>query len=149
MSQPSGAIHGVTQDFYQFSDTFLTLAAIAPLLEGKTEVTGIAHTRKQETDRIAAMVTELKKLGQKVTDTEGSITIEPDLAAARAAAANGPIEIDTNEDHRVAMSFGILGSYDLLGNGEPWLAIKDPTCCGKTFPNFFHVLEELRQSSVN
>jgi 3-phosphoshikimate 1-carboxyvinyltransferase len=41
------------------------------------------------------------------------------------------------------MSFAILGSYDLLNDGQPWLAIKDPACCGKTFPNFFEVLESL------
>ncbi|MGB0370691.1 MAG: 3-phosphoshikimate 1-carboxyvinyltransferase [Opitutales bacterium] len=144
VSRPSDNLHGVTQDFYQFSDTFLTLAAISPLLSGKTHISGIEHTRKQETDRIHAMATELKKLGQKVSETEGSITIEPDLEAARAIAQNGPIEIDTYEDHRVAMSFGILGCYDLLGQGKPWLAIRDPHCCSKTFPDFFHVIENLR-----
>ena len=89
------------------------------------------------------MATELKKLGQTITETEGTLTIEPDIAAMRALTEKGPIEIDTYEDHRVAMSFGILGCYDLLGNGQPWLAIRDPSCCRKTFPEFFQVLETL------
>jgi 3-phosphoshikimate 1-carboxyvinyltransferase len=44
------------------------------------------------------------------------------------------------------MSFAILGCHDLLGNGRPWLTIKDPACCAKTFPDFFDVLEKLRAS---
>jgi 3-phosphoshikimate 1-carboxyvinyltransferase len=42
------------------------------------------------------------------------------------------------------MSFGILGTYDLLEDGQAWLSIKDPECCGKTFPDFFRTLESLR-----
>jgi len=60
---------GLTADFNAFSDTFLTLAAIAPLLEGPTKITGIAHTRHQETDRVAGMARELRKLGQDVVET--------------------------------------------------------------------------------
>src|SRR6202040_60344 len=53
-------LKGVSQNFSDFSDTFLTLAAIAPLFNGPTKITGIAHTRKQETDRVAGMARELK-----------------------------------------------------------------------------------------
>ncbi|MEM9026194.1 MAG: 3-phosphoshikimate 1-carboxyvinyltransferase, partial [Verrucomicrobiota bacterium] len=148
LSKPETTLYGVTQDFYQFSDTFLTLAAISPLLSGRTQISGIEHTRMQETDRVHAIATELKKLGQNVTETAGSLTIEPDLQAAQNIARKGPIEIDTYEDHRVAMSFGILGCYDLLGNGKPWLAIRDPLCCSKTFPEFFTVIETLRNDLV-
>ncbi|MDB4265362.1 3-phosphoshikimate 1-carboxyvinyltransferase, partial [bacterium] len=129
-------------DFNLFSDTFLTYAAIAPLLEGTTRITGIGHTRMQETDRIAGMVTELRKLGIEVEEEDSSLTIHPNLEKMKAhVAANRPIEIETYEDHRFAMSFGILGTYDLLGDGQAWLAVKDPQCCGKTFPEFFEVLE--------
>ncbi len=134
------------QDVYDFnaiSDTFLTLAAIAPLLKKPITITGIAHTRKQETDRIHAMATELKKLGQGIEETEDSLTIRPDLEAMKRATANAPIAIDTYHDHRVAMSFGILGCRDLHGDGRPWITINDPGCCGKTFPTFFEVLREL------
>jgi 3-phosphoshikimate 1-carboxyvinyltransferase len=130
----------VTQDFREFSDTFLTLAAIAPLLDGPTKITGIAHTRKQETDRVAGMARELKKLGQHVIEAEDSLEIHPRPLIPG-------VEIDTFGDHRFAMSFAVLGCYDLLGNGQPWLSIKNPACCAKTFPNFFDVLNELRTNS--
>ena len=132
-------------DFNLFSDTFLTYAAIAPLFDGSTKITGIGHTRMQETDRVAGMANELRKLGIKIEEEEASLTIHPDLAKMKHhVSANRPIEIETYEDHRFAMSFGILGSYDLFGDGQRWLAIKDPECCGKTFPEFFEVLESLR-----
>jgi len=124
----------------------LTLAAIAPLLETPTRIEGIAHTRAQETDRIAAMATELKKLGCGVIEEPGSLEIHPDPKALREAAAHG-VAIDTYEDHRVAMSFGILGSANLRGDGQPWLHIRDPLCCRKTFPDFFEKLAALHSAS--
>ena len=133
--------HGVAQDFSAFSDTFLTLAALAPLLDAPTHITGIAHTRKQETDRVAGMARELRRLGQDVVEDEDSLIITPRPLLA------GQV-IETYEDHRFAMSFGILGCYDLHGDGRPWLTIKDPACCAKTFPNFFELLESLRQNSL-
>ncbi|WP_175414710.1 3-phosphoshikimate 1-carboxyvinyltransferase [Nibricoccus aquaticus] len=127
---------GVTASFNTFSDTFLTLAAISPLLSGPTKITGIAHTRKQETDRVAGMACELIKLGQHVIETEDSLEIHP-------RPLKRDVEIETYHDHRFAMSFGILGCHDLDGNGIPWLSIKDPACCAKTFPHFFDVLGQL------
>ena len=146
------APHGVAQNFNPFSDTFLSLAAMTPLLEGPTRITGIAHTRKQETDRVHAMATELKKLGQGVEEFEDGLVITPNLKKLRSLAAKGVkakklLSIETYEDHRVAMSFGILGSHDLLGTGQPWLQIENPACCGKTFPDFFEVLDNLRKTS--
>jgi 3-phosphoshikimate 1-carboxyvinyltransferase len=134
------ARHAITQNFREFSDTFLTLAAIAPLLDGPTKISGIAHTRKQETDRVAGMANELKKLGQHVVETEDSLEIHPRPLKAG-------VEIETYHDHRFAMSFGILGCHNLLQNGRPWLTIKDPACCAKTFPAFFDLLESLRRES--
>lgn len=135
-------------DFNSISDTFLTYAAIAPLLGGSVRIAGIGHTRHQETDRIAGMAAELSKLGQLVKEEDDALTIGPKpnelrARALRARNAGELLTVETYEDHRFAMSFGILGSYDLLGDGKPWLAIKDPACCGKTFPNFFEVLESL------
>ncbi len=137
-SQATG--QGVTQDFSEFSDTFLTLAALAPLLSGPTRITGIAHTRKQETDRVAGMARELIKLGQHVVEAEDSLTITPQPLRSG-------VEIETYHDHRFAMSFGILGCHDLHGAGRPWLSIQNPACCAKTFPDFFELLETLRQNS--
>lgn len=135
------------ENFFEISDTFLTLAALAPLLPGPTRITGLTHTRKQETDRVAGMVAELRRLGQTVHEHEDGdgLTITPNLAALRAA--RGTV-IQTYHDHRFAMSFGILGSCDLHGDGKPWLTIDNPACCAKTFPNFFEVLEALRNRST-
>jgi 3-phosphoshikimate 1-carboxyvinyltransferase len=151
------AIRGGDFDFNAFSDTFLTLATIATLADGPVKIRGIAHTRKQETDRVLAMATELERLGIKVSptaaelrgdETLSSLTIFPDKAALRRTAAAGPISIHTYEDHRMAMSFGVLGSFDLFGDGRPWIAIEDPACTGKTFPRFFQALESLRTNFI-
>jgi len=151
------AIRGGDFDFNAFSDTFLTLATIATLADSPVKIRGIAHTRKQETDRVLAMATELERLGIKVSptaaelradETLSSLTVFPDKAALRRAAAAGPVSIHTYEDHRMAMSFGVLGSFDLFGDGRPWIAIEDPACTGKTFPRFFQALEALRTNFI-
>src|SRR6185312_1204848 len=67
----------IKQNFREFSDTFLTLAAIAPLLDGPTKISGIAHTRKQETDRVSGMARELAKLGPHVIEIDDSLEIHP------------------------------------------------------------------------
>ncbi len=147
------SLRGGEFDFNAFSDTFLTLAALAPLAEGPTTIRGIGHTRRQETDRVLAMATELERLGVRVEPTAAALgadptldrlTIHPGRAAMVRASQGGPVAIRTYEDHRMAMSFGILGSHDLLGDGRPWVAIEDPACVGKTFPDFFEALEALR-----
>src|SRR5207244_3297057 len=101
----------VVRNFKAISDTFLTLAAIAPLLSGTTRISGIAHTRKQETDRVAGMARELKRLGQEVVETEDSLEIHP-----RPLRTGQTVE--TYGDHRFAMSFGILGCHDQAGDGK-------------------------------
>ncbi|MBC2604673.1 3-phosphoshikimate 1-carboxyvinyltransferase [Pelagicoccus albus] len=139
--EPGAEPESLEGSFYPYSDTFLTAAAIAPLCQGTTKIEGIAHTRHQECDRVAAMADGLKRIGQSVEETEGSLSISP--------APLKPATIATYHDHRVAMSFGVLACFDALGNGEPWLKIEDPSCCKKTFPDFFEVLESLRQQSEN
>lgn len=137
---------GGTFDFNDISDTFLSLAAISPLLSGTLTINGIAHTRKQETDRVSAMATELRKLGQGVEESEDQLSIVPNLNKLKELAIDG-VEIDTYKDHRFAMSFGILGCCDLLEKGTVWLRIKDPNCCAKTFPTFFDELQTVRRVS--
>lgn len=128
------------EDFREISDTFLSLAAISPLLDGPTRITGLTHTRHQETDRVAGMATELRRLGQDVIEEEDSLTITP-----RPLVPDQTIE--TYGDHRFAMSFGILGCHDLRGDGSPWLSIHHPAVCAKTFPHFFSLLDHVRQKS--
>lgn len=138
--EPGAKPESLEGSFYPYSDTFLTAAAISPLFNGATTIEEIGHTRHQECDRIAAMVDGLERVGQIVADSETSLNITPQPLQAATIA--------TYHDHRVAMSFGILGCYNARGNGRPWLKIEDPTCCKKTFPDFFQVLEQLRQDSL-
>ena len=136
-----GRARAASTDFSGFSDTFLTLAALAPLLDGTTRIEGIAHTRQQETDRVAGMARELRRLGQEVREEEGALEITP-------RPLRPDQTIDTHGDHRFAMSFAVLGCHDLRGDGRPWLSLAHPGCCAKTFPGFFTVLEDLRRASL-
>ena len=129
-----------SKDFSEISDTFLTLAALAPLLPCPTRITGIAHTRKQETDRVSGAARELTRLGQRVIETEDTLEIHPRPLTPDQL-------IQTYGDHRFAMAFAILGTHDHHGDGRPWLTIDTPACCAKTFPNFFEVLDTVRQKS--
>jgi len=134
----------VSHDFYEISDTFLTYAALAPLYPNAAELSGLAHTRKQETDRVAGMATELKKLGVSVTEMRDRLQLVPDRPALKQLAhSSRPLIVKTYKDHRFAMSFAILGLHDLLEDGEPWLAIQDPHCSAKTFPQFFELFRSI------
>jgi 3-phosphoshikimate 1-carboxyvinyltransferase len=103
---------GVDHDFGEFSDTFLTLAAVAPLLDGPTTIRGIAHTRRQETDRVSGMASELRRLGQKVIEHDDSLEIQP-------KPLRKGVTVETRGDHRFAMSFGILGQPRRTRGREP------------------------------
>ena len=133
-------------NFKLFSDTFLTLAAVAPLLPFPVTITGIGHTRLQETDRISAMASELERLGVLADEHETSLTIHP-FPEDQHPGMPSPLTMQTYKDHRVAMSFAILGCSSRFGDGSPWLQISDPACCGKTFPLFFEKLDELYRNS--
>jgi 3-phosphoshikimate 1-carboxyvinyltransferase len=122
-------LKGVDLDMKAISDTSLTVAAIAPFANSKVVIRNIEHTRYQETDRIHAMVTELRKLGVPVVEHLDGVEISP--------AKIRPAEIDTYGDHRVAMSFSLIGLK------VPGIRIKNPDCVSKTFPDFFDVLATL------
>jgi len=123
-------LRGVDVDMNAISDTVMTLAAIAPFAEGATRIRNIGHIRHKETDRIHALATELKRLGVRVEETADSLTIHP-------ARALKPANIETYDDHRMAMSFAITGLR------APGVAICDPDCVNKTFPDFWQRLGEL------
>jgi len=134
----------VCYDMRTFSDPFLTLAVLATQRKGKVRIEGIGHTRFQETDRIHAMETELRRCGYAVRS--GGDWIE--VAGKEGTIGwSSPVEVETYEDHRVAMSFGLLGLCNRLA-GKPWLAVKNPACCGKTFPSYFEVLQSLYSKSA-
>lgn len=138
----------VELDFNDISDTFLTLAAVAPILPFTLKITGIEHTRAQETDRVAACATELRKFCEKVEETRDSITVVPYPPEKLAEIAKNPIAVKTYSDHRIAMSFAILASRDVRGDGKPWIIIQDPNCVSKTWAEFFEVLYTARSDSA-
>ena len=122
-------LKGIDIDMRTISDTALTLAAIAPFADSPVSIRNIEHTRWQETDRIHAMATELKKLGVPVVEHRDGLEISP--------APITPAAIDTYEDHRMAMAFSLIG---LKVSG---IRINNPECVNKTFPSYFQVLNRL------
>jgi 3-phosphoshikimate 1-carboxyvinyltransferase len=122
-------LRGIEADMNAISDTVQTLGAVALFAASPTTVTGVAHMRHKETDRIAAMATELRKLGAAVEERADGMKITP-----------GPIhgtEIDTYDDHRMAMSFAVAGLR------LPGVIIRNPDCASKTYPKFFEDLSRL------
>ena len=124
-----GQLKGIDIDMNDFSDQALTLAAIAPFCNSDVHITHIGHIRGQECDRLHAMSEELTKRGIICTEEPDAITIKPGTPA--------PGIISTYEDHRVAMSFALLG---LKVDG---IVIDNPSCCRKTFENYFELLDML------
>jgi 3-phosphoshikimate 1-carboxyvinyltransferase len=121
-----GALRGVDADMHHISDTVMTLAAIAPLASGATRIRNVANIRIKETDRLAATVIELRRLGQQVTHGADWLAIEP--------APVTPAMVHCYDDHRIAMSFAILGA------AAGGVTIEDPACVSKTYPGFFRDL---------
>ncbi len=127
-----GPLRGVDVDMHHISDTVMTLAAIAPLCSGPTTIRNVANIRIKETDRLDATVTELRRLGQEVTCGDDWLRIEPRPLRAATVSCYG--------DHRMAMSFGILGA---LRKG---VSIEDPACVRKTYPGFWGDLARCYES---
>ena len=117
---------GVDVDMNAISDTVQTLAAIAPLASSPVTIRNVGHIRHKETDRLTAVATELSRLNVRVDVHEDGLTVYPSSIK--------PAWIETYDDHRMAMSFAILGKT------MPGIVIKDPGCVSKTFPDFFERL---------
>ncbi|MCC5948390.1 MAG: 3-phosphoshikimate 1-carboxyvinyltransferase [Nitriliruptoraceae bacterium] len=126
----TGRLDGLEVDLGPMSDTAQTLAVVATLASGPTSVRGIGFIRAKETDRIAAVVTELQRCGLTAREDPDGFTIEPGTPR--------PTSIETYDDHRMAMSFALLGLV------HPGITILDPGCVAKTFPDYFTMLERLR-----
>jgi 3-phosphoshikimate 1-carboxyvinyltransferase len=132
----TGLLRGVEVDMQDFSDTAQTLAAAAVFADSPTRITGIGFIRKKETDRISAVVRELARLGVAAEEETDGLVVRPDPAHGP---AHGGV-VETYDDHRMAMSFALIGLR------VPGVAIADPGCVAKTFPDFFDVLDSLRSS---
>lgn len=125
------SLHGVDVDMGDMPDVVQTLAAVAVFARGKTRVRNVKNMRIKETDRIAAVVNELRRMGIQALEYEDGLEIEPSLPK--------PAEVETYDDHRMAMSFALIG---LRAKG---ITIKHPECVSKTFPDYFQRLEALRR----
>ncbi|MBI1817784.1 MAG: 3-phosphoshikimate 1-carboxyvinyltransferase [Deltaproteobacteria bacterium] len=124
-------LHGVDVDLNEISDTALTLAAIAPFASTPVRIRNVAHIRLQESDRLHAAATELQRLGVAVSEHDDGLEIQPSPVQ--------PATVQTYDDHRVAMSFALIGLR------VPGIRIADPACVAKTFPDYFARLESLRR----
>ncbi|MCM8611227.1 bifunctional 3-phosphoshikimate 1-carboxyvinyltransferase/cytidylate kinase [Accumulibacter sp.] len=122
----AGSLHGIELDCNHIPDAAMTLATVALFARGPTTLGNIASWRVKETDRIAAMATELGKLGVRVDSGEDFIRVHPPGAMESLL----PAVIDTYDDHRIAMCLS------LAARGAP-LRIIDPRTVGKTFPDYF------------
>ncbi len=126
-----GPLTGIEVDMADMPDMVPTLAVVAAFAQGETIITGVSHLRHKESDRLAAVAAELTKMGVKVQETEDGLQI-PGGGAPHGA------EIETYDDHRIAMSFAVAGLR------VPGVIIKDPDCVAKSFPEFWDFLEKLR-----
>jgi len=124
-------LRGTDIDMSGMPDAAMTLAALSVLADGPTTIRGLHTLRVKETDRLTALKTELSKLGAKATIKADTLTIEPPREVQ-------PSEIDTYDDHRMAMSFAVVGTR------VPGITIRNAECVSKTYPRFFEDLEKLR-----
>ena len=121
---------GIEVDMADISDTAQTLAVVALFVDGSTTISGIAHNRIKETDRIGNLAIELRKLGASIDEHEDGFTVNPrPLHGA---------EIETYDDHRMAMSLSLVGLR------QAGVVICEPGCVAKTYPNFFADMESVR-----
>lgn len=126
-----GPLVGVDVDMNAISDTVMTLAAVACFAQGPTTIRNVAHIRHKETDRLAALACELRRIGAVVEERGDGLTIIPQPLHGGS--------IQTYHDHRMAMSLALVGLK------VPGIIINNPACVGKTYPDFFKDLELLRQ----
>ena len=126
----SGRLRGLDADFNHIPDAAMTLAVVALFADGPTTLRNIGSWRVKETDRIAAMATELRKLGATVEEGPDWLRVHPPAQILEAA-------VDTYDDHRMAMCLSLAAV-----GGMP-VHIRDPQCVSKTFPDYFDVLASL------
>jgi 3-phosphoshikimate 1-carboxyvinyltransferase len=126
---PEHRLRGIDVDMNALPDAVLALAVVALFAEGPTRIRNVGNLRIKETDRLAALETELRKLGAHARADADSLAIEP--------AALRPAAIDTYGDHRMAMAFALAGLR------QPGVEIRDPGCVSKTWPDYFAMLGSL------
>jgi 3-phosphoshikimate 1-carboxyvinyltransferase len=138
MAPANGArLRGIERDMNGIPDMVQTIAVAALFAEGKTVLKNVWNLRVKETDRLAALEKELAKFGANVETGRDWISIEPLSAEEMAAQAGERVEIETYDDHRMAMAFSVAG----VARGN--VRILDPDCVRKTYPDFFGDLRKV------
>lgn len=132
------SLMGVDEDCGDIPDVAMTLAVVGLFAKGRTAIRNVYNWRVKETERMVAMVTELRKLGATVEEGRDYLIVDG-LAEGQQLRSN--VEIETYDDHRVAMCFALAAC-----GGVP-VTILDPECTNKTFPDYFDRLSELAASS--
>ena len=127
-----GELRGIDMDMNHIPDAAMTIATAALFAEGPTTIRNIYNWRVKETDRLAAMATELRKVGAEVDEGEDYIHVVPPAKLQFA-------EIGTYNDHRMAMCFSLVALSDTP------VTILDPKCTAKTFPDYFEQLARISQ----
>ena len=131
--QAGRKLDAIDADFNAMPDAAMTAAVVALFARGTSTLRNIGSWRVKETDRIAAMATELRKLGASVSEGDDWLAITPPVKLR-------PATIDTYDDHRIAMCFSLA----VLG-GVP-MRINEPDCVRKTFPSYFDEFRALAQA---
>jgi 3-phosphoshikimate 1-carboxyvinyltransferase len=125
----AGRLRGIDVDMNAMPDVVPTLAVAALFAEGTTRIRNVGHLRYKESDRLSALATELPKLGARIAHWENGLEITP-------APLHGA-ELATYGDHRLAMSFALVGLR------VPGVKIENPDCVRKSFPTFWVEFEKL------
>ncbi len=126
-------LRGIEVDMNMMPDCVPTLAVLACFAVGPTTISNVAHLEHKETNRLKALASELQKIGAKVELYEDGLTIHPQPLHGA--------EIETYNDHRIAMSFAVAG---LKVEG---ISIKNPSCVSKSFPSFWDEFAKLESSN--
>lgn len=129
LAGPSRRLRAVDADMSGAPDAALALAVACLFADGESTITGLGTLRLKETDRLAALETEIGRVGGRATVDGDVLRITP--------GALRPARIETYDDHRIAMSFALVGLR------QPGIEIADPACVTKTWPGFFEMLEGL------
>jgi 3-phosphoshikimate 1-carboxyvinyltransferase len=131
----SGPMRALGADMRDLPDQVPTLAALAPFLRGTTEITGVRHLRIKESDRLAAMASELGRAGVPVRELDDGLVVEGCWFDREPP--SDAVVIDPHDDHRIAMALALVGLR------RPGIAIADPEVVGKSYPNFWRDLSTL------
>jgi len=138
-------LRAITLDCNHIPDAAMTLAVMALYADGTTRLTNIASWRVKETDRIAAMAAELRKMGASVVEGADFIEVTPPATPSHWLAGT----IRTYDDHRMAMCLSLAAFNPLAGARPPRpVRILDPKCVAKTFPDYFETLFGLAQADA-